>query len=138
MDSQIAADKPSEEEPTLHDQPPPAADELRIPQDSKDDTGSTLSYNEGGRQSPDLVTVSSNGPSELTEQDLRESSDTASAVEESLRNYSDIENDSELKLEEELDPRVYVGDTTWEERTWKEIVRLREDMFWARVGAVRG
>ena len=23
---------------------------------------------------------------------------------------------------------VYVGDATWEERTWKELVRLREDM----------
>ncbi|KAL1683002.1 hypothetical protein EV122DRAFT_202266 [Schizophyllum commune] len=29
---------------------------------------------------------------------------------------------------------VYIGDTTWEERTWKELVRLREDMFWARIG----
>ncbi|KAL5499051.1 hypothetical protein ACEPAH_1569 [Sanghuangporus vaninii] len=36
------------------------------------------------------------------------------------------------------DPKNYVGDATWEERTWKEIVRLREDMFWARVGAIRG
>ncbi|KAF7795677.1 hypothetical protein EIP86_006842 [Pleurotus ostreatoroseus] len=137
VDSQMAVDKPSEEEPTLHDLPPPAADALRIAQDSKDETGSTLSHNEDGRQSPDLVTVSSNGPSELTEQGLRESSDTASAVEDSLRHYSDIENDSELKLEEELDPRVYVGDSTWEERTWKELVRLREDMFWARIGGLR-
>ena len=31
----------------------------------------------------------------------------------------------------------FVGDTTWEERTWKEIVRLREEMFWARIGSVR-
>ncbi|KAL1742543.1 hypothetical protein HDZ31DRAFT_75458 [Schizophyllum fasciatum] len=29
---------------------------------------------------------------------------------------------------------VYIGDATWEERTWKELVRLREDMFWARIG----
>ncbi|KAL5480990.1 hypothetical protein ACEPAI_9931 [Sanghuangporus weigelae] len=36
------------------------------------------------------------------------------------------------------DPKNYVGDATWEERTWKEIVRLREDMFWARIGAIRG
>ncbi|KAK7044870.1 Sec2p domain-containing protein [Favolaschia claudopus] len=35
------------------------------------------------------------------------------------------------------DREAYVGDVTWEERTWKELVRLREDMFWARVGAVR-
>ncbi|KAK2461239.1 hypothetical protein APHAL10511_006766 [Amanita phalloides] len=32
---------------------------------------------------------------------------------------------------------VYVGDATWEERTWKELVRLREDMFWARIGGLR-
>jgi len=35
------------------------------------------------------------------------------------------------------DGAVYIGDATWEERTWKELVRLREDMFWARVGGVR-
>ncbi|KAF8887580.1 hypothetical protein BD779DRAFT_1672710 [Infundibulicybe gibba] len=29
----------------------------------------------------------------------------------------------------------YVGDAAWEERTWKEVVRLKEEMFWARVGA---
>ena len=36
------------------------------------------------------------------------------------------------------DSKNYVSDATWEERTWKEIVRLREDMFWARIGAIRG
>lgn len=30
-----------------------------------------------------------------------------------------------------------VGDSTWEERGWKELIRLRENMFWARVGALR-
>ncbi|KAI0370497.1 hypothetical protein BV20DRAFT_1121206 [Pilatotrama ljubarskyi] len=29
-----------------------------------------------------------------------------------------------------------VGDATWEERTYKELVRLREEMFWARIGAI--
>ena len=39
---------------------------------------------------------------------------------------------------EEREPQeVYVGDATWEERTWKELVRLREDMFWARIGGLR-
>ena len=32
------------------------------------------------------------------------------------------------------DGTPYVGDGTWEERTWKELTRLREDVFWARVG----
>lgn len=34
-----------------------------------------------------------------------------------------------------LDGMPYVGDATWEERTWKELTRLREDMFWARLGS---
>jgi len=37
----------------------------------------------------------------------------------------------------EDDGRAWVGDATWEERTWKELVRLREEMFWARIGGVR-
>ncbi|KAH7925454.1 hypothetical protein BV22DRAFT_1064951 [Leucogyrophana mollusca] len=31
----------------------------------------------------------------------------------------------------------FASDATWEERTWKEVVRLKEAMFWARVGGVR-
>lgn len=38
---------------------------------------------------------------------------------------------------EEVDSGVYVGDVTWEERAWKELVRLREEMYWARVGGLR-
>jgi hypothetical protein len=38
---------------------------------------------------------------------------------------------------EGADNEVYVGDTTWEERTWKELVKLKEHMFWARIGALR-
>lgn len=30
-----------------------------------------------------------------------------------------------------------VGNKTWEEKTWKEVVRLREEMFYARMGIVR-
>ena len=39
---------------------------------------------------------------------------------------------------EEMDKGQYVGDGCWEEKTWKELVRLREDMFWARLGGFRG
>ncbi|KAG8817425.1 hypothetical protein FRC17_011238 [Serendipita sp. 399] len=31
----------------------------------------------------------------------------------------------------------YVGRGTWEERAWLELVRIRENMFWARLGGVR-
>lgn len=37
----------------------------------------------------------------------------------------------------EDEPGAYVGNSTWEERTWKELVKLREEMFWARIGGVR-
>ncbi|KAI0274104.1 hypothetical protein BGY98DRAFT_996555 [Russula aff. rugulosa BPL654] len=36
-----------------------------------------------------------------------------------------------------MDGTPYVGDATWEERTWKELTRLREDMFWARLGSAQ-
>ena len=39
---------------------------------------------------------------------------------------------------EDIDIGQYVGDDSWEEKTWKELVRLREDMFWARLGGIRG
>ncbi|KAJ7634542.1 proline-rich protein [Roridomyces roridus] len=43
----------------------------------------------------------------------------------------------EKKAEDEEGHEAYVGEVTWEERTWKELVRLREEMFWARIGALR-
>lgn len=50
--------------------------------------------------------------------------------------------ENKLELEEQQpesapDGTPYVGDGTWEERTWKELTRLREDMFWARMGGVQ-
>ena len=48
-----------------------------------------------------------------------------------------LEEEEQTKKEEEKTRVTYVGDATWEEKTWKEIVRLREDMFWARMGGVR-
>ncbi|PPQ77976.1 hypothetical protein CVT25_015443 [Psilocybe cyanescens] len=66
-------------------------------------------------------------------------------VEAAVEEYTAPEKTAEEKMEEEKRRREkeewekanYVGDATWEERTWKEIVRLREDMFWARVGGIR-
>jgi hypothetical protein len=48
-------------------------------------------------------------------------------------------NKSDKPAEPEYAPdgMPYVGDGTWEERTWKELTRLREDMFWARVGSTQ-
>ncbi|KAJ7735793.1 proline-rich protein [Mycena metata] len=47
------------------------------------------------------------------------------------------EEKSSQDTKDEDDHEAYVGDVTWEERTWKELVRLREDMFWARIGGLR-
>ncbi|KAI0758565.1 hypothetical protein BD413DRAFT_618064 [Trametes elegans] len=46
-------------------------------------------------------------------------------------------DDSAAAVEKDDDQsEAYVGEGTWEERTYRELVRLREEMFWARVGAV--
>ncbi|KII87856.1 hypothetical protein PLICRDRAFT_141867 [Plicaturopsis crispa FD-325 SS-3] len=37
----------------------------------------------------------------------------------------------------DVSDQVYVGHATWEERTWKELVNLREELFWARIGGLR-
>ncbi|KAK1234177.1 hypothetical protein PQX77_002603 [Marasmius sp. AFHP31] len=50
-------------------------------------------------------------------------------------NENDTQKDKEK--EKEKDTTMYVGDATWEERTWKEIVRLKEVMFWARIGGAQ-
>lgn len=53
-----------------------------------------------------------------------------------LSSNEELEEGAEME-EDEKDESNYVGETTWEERTWREIVKLRENMFWARVGGVR-
>ena len=51
-----------------------------------------------------------------------------------------VEDEEEVdsKAHETEDEGQYVSDGSWEEKTWKELVRLREDMFWARLGGFRG
>ncbi|KAG6831410.1 hypothetical protein H0H87_005231 [Tephrocybe sp. NHM501043] len=45
--------------------------------------------------------------------------------------------DSSKSLYDDDATGTHVGEATWEERTWKEIVRLKEEMFWARIGGTR-
>ncbi|KAJ6557912.1 hypothetical protein B0H19DRAFT_1070509 [Mycena capillaripes] len=73
--------------------------------------------------------VDSPVPAELTKRDVEKEKDP----------FLDEESEEkgEDKKDEEDDHEAYVGDVTWEERTWKELVRLREDMYWARIGGVR-
>ncbi|KZT71873.1 hypothetical protein DAEQUDRAFT_763369 [Daedalea quercina L-15889] len=54
------------------------------------------------------------------------------------REFADLRTSPEPEADGDTeDSTLYVGDATWEERTWKELTRLREDMFWARIGGVR-
>ncbi|KAG8925837.1 hypothetical protein FRC00_003558 [Tulasnella sp. 408] len=46
------------------------------------------------------------------------------------------DGDADGKVVED-DERVVVTDRTWEDRTWKELTRLKMEMFWARVGGVQ-
>lgn len=55
----------------------------------------------------------------------------------SVGNMGVGKSDKPAEPEFALDGTPYVGDGTWEERTWKELTRLREDMFWARVGSAQ-
>lgn len=47
------------------------------------------------------------------------------------------ESSDDDEEEVEVDMGMFIGDATWEERTWKELVKLKEDLFWARVGGLR-
>lgn len=40
--------------------------------------------------------------------------------------------------EPHLDTSTFTDGVSWEEKTWKGLVHLRENMFWARMGATRG
>ncbi|KZT03753.1 uncharacterized protein LAESUDRAFT_738103 [Laetiporus sulphureus 93-53] len=48
-----------------------------------------------------------------------------------------VSEDVSISSRDAEDAALYVGDGTWEERTWKELVRLREEMLWARIGGMR-
>ncbi|KAJ3933776.1 MAG: proline-rich protein [Lentinula lateritia] len=57
-------------------------------------------------------------------------------VEETSESAEENGTDTSLASEKPTLPYTSVSHSTWEERTWREIVRLKEVMFWARVGGV--
>ncbi|KAH7344742.1 hypothetical protein B0J17DRAFT_636675 [Rhizoctonia solani] len=62
-----------------------------------------------------------------------------SATTDSVSHVASIPNTTEgdgtdSKRSTEADGQ-FVGDHSWEERAYKQIVKLREDMFWARIGS---
>ncbi|CDO68667.1 hypothetical protein BN946_scf184790.g16 [Trametes cinnabarina] len=62
--------------------------------------------------------------------------DGESLAEADAATLAGAQNGKDEEEKDEQDRGRYVGDATWEERTYKELVRLREEMFWARIGAV--
>lgn len=46
------------------------------------------------------------------------------------------DGDADGKFVED-DDRVVVTDRSWEDRAWKELTRLKLEMFWARVGGIQ-
>ncbi|PSS32042.1 hypothetical protein PHLCEN_2v2187 [Hermanssonia centrifuga] len=92
-----------------------------------DETKSTLSA-EPGPDSHEILSTSS--PGELSDSEHVETEAHLEDVGSRVQAPLDDEKVSE-------EPGAYVTDSTWEERTWKELVKLRQDMFWARVGGVR-
>ena len=85
----------------------------------------------------DLSNVNGAGSTILSQQITEEPSIVNGADEKVLTDTESEQQENEENEEKEKNRPGYVGDGTWEEKTWKELVRLREDMFWARVGRVR-
>ncbi|KAF9269400.1 hypothetical protein L218DRAFT_976530 [Marasmius fiardii PR-910] len=65
------------------------------------------------------------------------SKETEKEAETTQEKREEKKQDVDANTEKEKDRGVYIGDATWEERTWKEVVRLKEVMFWARIGGLR-
>lgn len=72
--------------------------------------------------------------SEHVEEKTQSPVQAAQALEDEKSSSDPVETSDKVG---EMDTRMYVGIATWEERTWRELMKLREDMFWARVGGVR-
>ncbi|KAB5592201.1 GDP/GTP exchange factor Sec2p [Ceratobasidium theobromae] len=53
----------------------------------------------------------------------------------STEKASEGDDDTLSGRKEAEDDGQFVGDQSWEERAYKEIVKLKEDMFWARIGS---
>lgn len=85
----------------------------------------------------DLSDVSGAGSTILSQQITEEPLIVNGADEKDPTEAESEQEENEKNEEKEKNRPGYVGDGTWEEKTWKELVRLREDMFWARVGRVR-
>ncbi|VDB88792.1 unnamed protein product [Peniophora sp. CBMAI 1063] len=79
-------------------------------------------------------------PSSSAESDIKLADERVDTDAEPITFANNSEQPSPAVEEpEELAPdgTPFVRGASWEARAWKELIRLREDMFWARVGGVR-
>ncbi|KAI6124517.1 hypothetical protein EDD16DRAFT_1431157, partial [Pisolithus croceorrhizus] len=89
---------------------------------------------------PELVNAQPEPPTTTTAAAADDSSVTENSSSTQITESnggSSIDTEKRTKLCPSIDTEGCASDGTWEERTWKEVVRLREEMFWARVGCVR-
>jgi len=94
------------------------------------DQQAVISLNNGDHPS----SVSASAPPPLPPRSRPAKEEPISEKEEDV---DGVRDDADGAAENESDAQIYVGDATWEERTWRELTKLREEMFWARIGAVR-
>ncbi|KAK0203641.1 hypothetical protein DFS33DRAFT_818607 [Desarmillaria ectypa] len=99
-----------------------------------------LSSSEGNESdTPSSPTPSHvNGRVDLGDRNVQPASnDENEKFESPVESVPESDNGKEESDDEDENKEAYISDTTWEERTWKELVRIKEDMFWARVGGLR-
>ena len=107
---------------------------------------------EGEEEEEQMVAASSSTPHDRMEASTEEEIDDTLHIEKQAINSERAADGNDKDWEEvhaeDVNVRIteaqsdgskeaFIGDTTWEERTWKELTRLREEMFWARIGALR-
>lgn len=117
-----------------------ATSELKSVEEKKDKRQSVDTIQDTSEATRDGEKGLETTSSALTPEDLEPSLAAASTALGGIQKADDKSDDSEsdgIKEDGRDSKEVYVGDATWEERTWKEVVRLKEDMFWARVGGWR-
>ncbi|KAH9899259.1 hypothetical protein C8Q73DRAFT_753419 [Cubamyces lactineus] len=136
-----AADAPAQAEGAAAAQTEPTAPITEEPAAVEEDASKHATESEGEQKesAPGLH-------EDVSKDEAQVNGDVTSVVESELEAKSEAEAeggeeaavaaDEEKEKEEKEDQGRCVGEATWEERTYKELVRLREEMFWARVGAV--
>ncbi|KAI0049234.1 hypothetical protein FA95DRAFT_1604614 [Auriscalpium vulgare] len=130
-EAKVAEEHPEPRIPARRSMPPPPP---RHPPVVKEEPKEEKSEASPPFEDESIYSVEKEKPEEA-----RVSQDSAplSIVKKGNNGINGVHGGSTESLGTSPDGAPYVSDATWEERTWKELVRLREEMFWARIGAQR-